>query len=125
MRGICFMEMFETPSPPLFYVKRPLLRKYVKEFYKKSVIERLGDYLYKDMSVYFVRNEEETEYCISVEDLVRIGLTNLYPDDIVGDVKFALSRYLDDDFEIQYDKYGEDYTEQFVTITFDREWNEA
>lgn len=122
------MEMFETPSKPMFSMKRMKiysLKEYIKEFNEQPVIDRLADYIYKDMAVYFAINEEETEYCISVDELYRIGLRDLYPDDIIENVKFALSRYFTDDFEIQYDKYGEDYTERFITITFNREWNEA
>jgi hypothetical protein len=122
------MEMFEAPSEPMFSMKRMKiysLKEYIKEFNEQPVIDRLADYIYKDMAVYFAINEEETEYCISVDELYRIGLRDLYPDDIIEDVKFALSRYFTDDFEIQYDKYGNDYTERFVTITFNREWNGA
>lgn len=122
------MEMFESPSEPMFSEKRMKiysLKEYIKEFNEQPVIDRLADYIYKDMAVYFAINEEETEYCISVDELYRIGLRDLYPDDIIEDVKFALSRYFTDDFEIQYDKYGDDYTERFITVTFDREWNEA
>lgn len=109
----------------MFTVNKYSLQEYIEEFNKKPAIEKLVDYLSKDMSVYFVRNEEETEYCISVDELSRMGFVDLHPDDIIEDVKFALSRYFTDDFEIQYDKYGEDYTERFITITFNREWNEA
>ena len=117
------MEMFEAPSKSIFSIKRHSLNEYIQEFNRQSVIDKLADYLYKDIVIYFVRNDEETEYCISVDELYRIGLRELYPDDIVEDVKFALSRYFTDDFEIQYDKYGDDYTERFVTITFYRDFD--
>lgn len=122
------MKMFESPSEPMFSMKRMKiysLKEYIKEFNEQPVVDRLADYIYKDMTVYFAINEEETEYCISVDELYRIGMRDLYPDDIIEDVKFALSRHFTDDFEIQYDKYGDDYTERFITITFNREWNEA
>lgn len=121
------MEMFELPKPmfSMKTMKTYSLKEYIKEFNEQPVIDRLADYIYKDMAVYFAINEEETEYCISVNELYRIGLRDLYPDDIIEDVKFALSRYFTDDFEIQYDKYGDDYTERFITIIFNREWNEA
>lgn len=115
------MEMFETPSKPMFSIKRNSLNEYIQEFNRQSVIDRLADYLYRDIVIYFARNEEETEYCITVDELSRIGLANLYHDDIIEDVKSALSRYFTDDFEIQYDKYGDDYTEIFITVTFNQD----
>ena len=114
------MEMFGAPSKSIFSIKRHSLNEYIQEFNRQSVIDKLADYLYKDIVIYFVRNDEETEYCISVDELSRIGLTNLYHEDIIEDVKFALSRYFTDDFEIQYDKYGDDYTERFITVTFNQ-----
>lgn len=115
------MEMFESPSKSMFSINRHSLNEYIKEFNRQSVIDKLADYLYKDIVIYFARNEEETEYCISVDELSRIGLTNLYHEDIIEDVKFALSRYFTDDFEIQYDKYGDDYTERFITVIFNQD----
>lgn len=119
------MEMFEEPSKSMPFINRHSLSEYIKKFNEQPVIKRLADYISKDMTVYFVRNEEETEYCLSVVELSRIGLTDLYYEDIIQDVKLALSIYFTDDFAIQYDKYGNDITEQFVTITLNREWNET
>lgn len=118
------MEMFGAPSKSIFSIKRHSLNEYIQEFNRQSVIDKLADYLYKDMVIYFFRNYEESEYWISVNELSIIGLTDLHPDDIVEDIKFALSRYFTDDFGVEYKKYGSDRAKQFVAISFNREWNE-
>lgn len=117
------MEMFETPSKTMFSMKRSSLNEDIKEFNNQSVMDRLADYLYRDMVIYFFRNYEESEYWISVNELSIIGLTDLHPDDIIEDVKFALSRYFADDFGIEYKKYGDDRAEQFVAISFNRDFD--
>ena len=62
------MEMFEDPSKHMFSIKRHSLNEDIKEFNNQSVIDRLADYLYRDMVIYFFRNDEESEYWISVNE---------------------------------------------------------
>ena len=115
------MEMFEAPSKSMFPTNRYSLKTYVAEFHEKSAEERLEEFLTKEMPVFLAMRDYNDDFTICHEDRYFLGISEWSEYDVIEEVEKIVSKHFTDNFEVTWEKFGNEPDDKFVTITF--KWN--